>query len=181
MGLCGSGVLDTVASLHQGGLINHQGRLALQHPSIVTLGKMRAVRLADEVFFTQGDVRAVQLAKAAIRTATDLLLDVAGVPEAAIQRFIIAGAFGAYIDVPSGVATGLFPALPVERIEQVGNAAGLGVRQMLVSSLARERAAQLADQCRYIELSSRSDFQKVFLHHIAFPKIVPTTSPGHTA
>ena len=170
VGLCGSGVLDAVASLYQGGLINHQGRLAPGHPDTVAQGKQRAVRLADEVFFTQGDVRAVQLAKAAIRTATDLLLDLGGVPDSAIQRFIIAGAFGAYIDVHSGVATGLFPALAPECFVQVGNAAGVGVRQMLAARQARARAAQLAERCRYIELSSRSDFQKIFLHHIGFPK-----------
>jgi uncharacterized 2Fe-2S/4Fe-4S cluster protein (DUF4445 family) len=173
IGLCGSGVLDAVASLLRGGLMNPQGRLSADHPDIMTLGKQRAVRLAPEVFFTQGDVRAVQLAKAAIRTATELLLDLAGVPEAAIQRFIIAGAFGAYIDVQSGIDTGLFADLPRERFVQVGNAAGVGVRQMLVSGQTRRGAAALAQRCRYVELSSRSDFQKVFLHHIAFPKTVP--------
>ena len=76
---------------------------------------------------------------------------------------------GAYIDVGSGVATGLFPDLPRERFEQVGNAAGVGVRRMLASRAARARAAELARACRYVELSSRSDFQRRFLHQISFP------------
>ncbi len=168
IGLCGSGVLDTLATLHRAGLVNDQGRLAADHPDIVSCKGKRAVRLAEDVLFTQDDVRAVQLAKAAIRTATELLLDEAGLMADAIERFIIAGSFGAYIDVDSGIAIGLFPRLARERFRQVGNAAGVGIRRMLASVEARQRAWQLARTCRYMELSSRSDFQKVFLHHIGF-------------
>lgn len=168
IGLCGSGVLDALAVLRRGGLISAQGRLAQAHPDIVAVpGKGgRAVRLAPEVLFTQDDVRAVQLAKAAIRSATELLLDEAGASAAAIERFVIAGAFGAYIDVASGIDIGLFPDLPRERFRQVGNAAGAGVRRLLASTAARARARELARVCRYTELSSRGDFQKVFLGHI---------------
>jgi uncharacterized 2Fe-2S/4Fe-4S cluster protein (DUF4445 family) len=172
IGLCGSGVLDTLATLHEGGLVSDQGRLARSHEDIVQEeGKKRAIRLAKNVHFTQDDVRAVQLAKAAIRTATELLLDEAGLQEGAIERFIIAGAFGAYIDIESGIRIGLFPDLPRERFQQVGNAAGVGVRQMLASTVARERAKSLAKSCRYMELSTRGDFQKRFLHHIGFKQI----------
>ena len=168
VGLCGSGVLDTLATMHRAGLINDQGRLAASHPDIVTHRGKRALQLAPEVLFTQDDVRAVQLAKAAIRTAVDLLLDEAGVGEAEIESFIIAGSFGAYIDLASGIDIGLFPNLPRERFSQVGNAAGTGVRRMLASSAARRRAKELAAVCEYIELSSRGEFQKVFLRHIGF-------------
>lgn len=168
IGLCGSGVLDTLATLHGGGLLSDQGRLAAGHEDIVQQQGKRAVRLAKGVVFTQDDVRAVQLAKAAIRTATELLLDEAGLGDGAIERFIIAGAFGAYIDIESGIRIGLFPNLPRERFLQVGNAAGVGIRRMLASASARARARSLAQSCRYMELSSRSDFQKRFLRHIGF-------------
>lgn len=170
IGLCGSGVLDTLATLHRGGLISDAGRMATEHPDIVPHRGKRAVQLAQDVLFSQDDVRAVQLAKAAIRTATELLLDEAGLTDMAIERFVIAGSFGAYIDVESGVRIGLFPDLPRERFRQVGNAAGVGIRRMLASTAARTRAKQLAETCRYMELSSRSDFQKVFLKHIGFQK-----------
>jgi uncharacterized 2Fe-2S/4Fe-4S cluster protein (DUF4445 family) len=173
IGLCGSGVLDALAALHHAGLVSDQGRLAAAHPDIVHQSGLhtgkRAVQLAPEVLFTQDDVRAVQLAKAAIRTSVELLLNEAGLQANDIERFIIAGSFGAYIDVHSGIAIGLFPPLPKERFLQVGNAAGVGIRRMLASTRARTRAAELADTCRYMELSSRSDFQKIFLQYIGFP------------
>ncbi|HYD74504.1 ASKHA domain-containing protein [Ramlibacter sp.] len=175
VGLCGSGVLDTLAALLQAGWIDARGRIAADAPAVGQFDGLRAVILAEEteaapaVRFTQHDVRAVQLAKSAIRTGAQLLCAEAGIDEGRVDRCLIAGAFGAYIDVGSAVAIGLLPPLPRERFQQVGNAAGLGVQQMLASRERRRRAAQLAARCRYVELSSRSDFQRTFLHHIGFP------------
>ncbi|TXT35097.1 MAG: ferredoxin [Comamonadaceae bacterium] len=169
VGLCGSGVLDALAVLRAANIVNARGRLAADHPDVQELNGQRVAVLAPGVHFSQDDVRAVQLAKAAIRTGVDMLLQDQGLHEQDIERFIIAGAFGAYIDITSGIAIGLFPKLPMERFEQVGNAAGLGVRQMLANQSARVRATELAATCEYVELSTRSEFQKVFLHHIGFP------------
>jgi uncharacterized 2Fe-2S/4Fe-4S cluster protein (DUF4445 family) len=171
VGLCGSGVLDTLRVLLQAGIIDWRGRIAVGHPDVGEDRHGRYAVLAPGVHFGQGDVRAVQLAKAAIRVGVELLADAAGLKEGDIERFIIAGAFGAYIDVESGIATGLFPDLPRERFEQVGNAAGLGVRRMLASRRARIRAAELGRTSRYVELSTRADFQRRFLHQISFPAL----------
>ncbi len=168
VGLCGSGVLDAIAALRAGGLLDERGRLTGPHRALQELEGLRAVTLAPNVFFNQHDVRAVQLAKAAIATGIELLLAEARLAEADIERVIIAGAFGSYIDVNSAIAVGLLPALPRERFEQVGNAAGLGVRQILASRAMRAHARELAQQCRYVELSTRSGFQKAFLNNIGF-------------
>ncbi|MGQ9367860.1 ASKHA domain-containing protein [Azospirillum sp. ST 5-10] len=168
VGLCGSGVLDALAGLRRVAAVDARGRLAAGHALVREHGGKRAAELAPGVLFTQDDVRAVQLAKAAIRTGVDLLLHQAGLEADAIERFVIAGAFGAYIDVASGIAIGLFPDLPADRFAQVGNAAGLGIRRMLASTLARDRARDLAARCRYVELSTRADFQKRFLTNIGF-------------
>ncbi|WP_109121095.1 ASKHA domain-containing protein [Azospirillum sp. TSO22-1] len=174
VGLCGSGVLDALATLRAVGAVDGRGRLAAGHPLVREADGKRAAELAPGVRFTQDDVRAVQLAKAAIRTGVELLLREAGLHENDIGRFIIAGAFGAYIDVASGVGVGLFPDLPAERFVQVGNAAGLGVRRMLASRHARDRARDLAARCRYVELSTRADFQKNFLNNIGFSGRIPS-------
>ena len=168
VGLCGSGVLDALAALRRGEIVDARGRIIAAHADVVQQRGKRAVRLAPGVLFTQEDVRAVQLAKAAIRTALDMLLDEAGLPTEAIGCCVIAGAFGAYIDVASGIEIGMLPDLPRDRYQQVGNAAGLGVRMMLASRLSRRRAAEIAAGCRYLELSTRGDFQKVFLKNIGF-------------
>jgi uncharacterized 2Fe-2S/4Fe-4S cluster protein (DUF4445 family) len=184
VGLCGSGVLDALAAFVGAGWIDARGRIvAGRHPSIAEVDGVRAITLADEteerhrlipaLRFSQHDVRAVQLAKSAIRTGVRLLCAEAGLDELQIDRFVIAGAFGAYIRVESAVAIGLVPPLPPapdgsSRFQQVGNAAGLGVQQMLASRERRTRAAGIARQCHYVELSTRSDFQKTFLQHIGF-------------
>jgi len=180
VGLCGSGVLDALAAFVQAGWIDARGRIvAGRHAAIDAVDGVRCITLADEaeerrrmipaVRFDQHDVRSVQLAKSAIRTGVKMLAAEAGMDELQIDRFIVAGAFGAYIGIEACVAIGLLPPLPRERFQQVGNAAGLGVQQMLASTERRARAAEIARQCRYVELSSRSDFQKTFLQHIGFP------------
>ena len=168
VGLCGSGVIDAMAALRQAGILDDGGRIAGQHPDIEDVDGKRTAVLAPGVHFNQHDVRAVQLAKAAIRTGIELLLRDRDLHEGDIELVVIAGAFGSYIDVSSAVAIGLLPTLPLDRFRQVGNAAGAGVRQMLASRQARTRGRELAKACRYLELSTRTDFQKTFLHNIGF-------------
>ena len=168
VGLCGSGVLDALAATYKAGLIDRRGRILTGHPAVRADGDRREIALAPGVAFTQNDVRAVQLAKAAIRAGIDCLLGEAGLEEGAIERIVIAGAFGTYIDRASAVAIGLLPNLPLDRIEQVGNAAGIGVRMVLVSSALRERSRRLATRCRYLELGSLPGFQRIFMRRIGF-------------
>jgi uncharacterized 2Fe-2S/4Fe-4S cluster protein (DUF4445 family) len=176
VGLCGSGVIDALAALHRARIVDDRGRLAQHHAVVVPDGGQRAAQLAPGVIFTQADVRAVQLAKAAIRTALDLLLDEAQLRAGEIDTFVIAGSFGAYIDVASAVAIGLLPDIALERYVQVGNAAGLGVRMALASQGARAHAAELARRCRPLELTTRGDFQKRFVQNIGLPADLPFAS-----
>ena len=168
VGLCGSGVLDALAAMVEAGLVNRRGRIGSGHAAIRAHGDHREVTLAPGVAFTQNDVRAVQLAKAAIRAGIDCLLQEAGLEESAIERVVIAGAFGAYIGLESAVRIGLLPALPLARIEQVGNAAGIGVRMALASAALRDRARALALRSRYLELGSLPGFRRIFMGRIGF-------------
>ena len=171
VGICGSGVVSLVSEMLRNGVIDKRGRLQLTRPGVREQDGLREFVLAEAardgampVVFTQTDIRAVQLAKAAIRTGLDMLLESAGLQEEEIERFIVAGAFGKYLDLESAVAMGLLPAVPAGRIVQVGNAAGAGVRRMLVCARARQRALQLAQQAQYLDLASRQDF------HVAFAR-----------
>lgn len=163
VGLCGSGVLDALDALRQAGIIDRRGYLSPGAPGVSGSGGNQEFRFAPGVGFTQNDVRAVLLAKAAIRAGIDLLLAEAGLGERELDRVLIAGSFGACIDVGGAVGVGMFPALPPERFRQVGNAAAAGVRLALVSAAARSRAAELARACRHLELNGRPGFRKAFI------------------
>ncbi len=168
VGVCGSGVVDAVAALLAAGVIDRRGRMRPDHPAVSASGAQRAAQLAPGVAFEQGDVRAVQLAKAAIRSGIDLLLADRGIEHGSLERLLIAGAFGAYLEVESATAIGLLPPLPRERVEQVGNAAGVGVRMTLASVAARERAQRIAARCRYLELGVVPGFRDAFMRRIGF-------------
>jgi uncharacterized 2Fe-2S/4Fe-4S cluster protein (DUF4445 family) len=159
VGVCGSGVVDAIAAFRALELIDRRGRIA---------GGAREIALSPGVAFTQADVRAVQLAKAAIRAGIDLLLEKSRIQPDAIELVLIAGAFGEYLGIEAAVTIGLLPPLPLERIEQVGNAAGAGVAMALASGASRARAAELAARCRYLELGTLPQFQKTFVRRIGF-------------
>ncbi len=168
VGICGSGVLDVIAVSRHLNLLDDGGRIVGHHPAVGLVGLQRAILLAPGVHVTQSDIRAVQLAKAAIRTGADLLLEQMGIEEQAIERFVLAGAFGSFVDVPSALEIGLLPQIPRDRFSQVGNAAGVGITRMLASVGERMAARDLAARCTYVELSTRPQFQKRFMRNIGF-------------
>jgi len=114
------------------------------------------------ITMTQKDVRELQLAKGAIRAGVEVLLQAHKLTPDDIQQVIIAGAFGSYVDISSAITIGILPAIPMERIRQVGNAAGLGARLALVSWEKRAEARRLGQQVQYIELASAPGFSQTF-------------------
>jgi uncharacterized 2Fe-2S/4Fe-4S cluster protein (DUF4445 family) len=108
-------------------------------------------------------VRELQLAKAAIRSGIQVLLETSGVPEEKIKQVIIAGAFGTYINVASAVEIGMLPSLPLARFLQAGNAAGMGAKLSLISVKQRAKAQALTSKVRYIELATAPGFERTFM------------------
>jgi uncharacterized 2Fe-2S/4Fe-4S cluster protein (DUF4445 family) len=171
IGLCGSGILDLVAQLRGAGLLDRRGSFApAGQDARVRPGKSGAEFVVvpageaggNEITFSRSDVNEIQLAKGAMRTGISILLKRAGIDENQIDTVIIAGAFGSYLDVQSGIDIGMFPRLPKERFVQVGNAAGTGARMALLSMAQRERAIEIARQVSYVELTAERDFSKLF-------------------
>jgi uncharacterized 2Fe-2S/4Fe-4S cluster protein (DUF4445 family) len=172
VGLCGSGILDTLAQLCQAGIVDARGRMG-EHPRVRDTTSLREFVLIGEterqdghpaITFTQNDVRELQLAKGAMRTGIDVLLEANCLVADEIDRVIIAGAFGTYIDVASAIAIGMLPRLPLDRFHQVGNAAGMGAKLALISRNKRDEAQSIARRVRYIELSTFPQFAKRFAH-----------------
>lgn len=170
VGLCGSGILDAVAALRAAGVVGVTGRMQSGHPQVHREGRETWFEIVPAsqtghgrpVVLSRADVSEVQLAKSAIRAGIKLLTERAGIEEGAIERVIVAGAFGSYIDIASAIALGMFPPLPVERFHQVGNAAGIGAKRMLINTEERARALDVVRRLRYIELTDHPDFQDRF-------------------
>lgn len=102
------------------------------------------------------------MAKGAIRTGINILLGEAGFTTSDLDKVIIAGAFGTYLDVASAITIGMFPQLPLERFGQVGNAAGIGAKLALVSKEQRAKAEEIARHAQYIELAAKPYFAEEF-------------------
>ena len=176
IGLCGSGIVDALAELHRIGLINRRGRLG-DGPGIRQVGNIREFVLVSgegsktgqDLTITQKDISEIQLAKAAIRTGIEALLDEAEIGWEQVEKVILAGAFGTYIDPASAIGIGMFPALPLERFKQVGNAAGMGSKLALISKLQRTNAGEIARRVRYLELMTHPNFHMQFAHAMYFP------------
>ncbi len=175
IGICGSAVLDIAAEFYKAGAINFRGQINEASSFAVQRDGMAELRLSKaepELVFTQADVRNLQLAKGAIRAGIELLLQQAGLEAQMLDRIIIAGAFGMYIRPESAIAIGMLPNLPITSIEQVGNAAGIGVKLALLSEPMRETAKRLAANSIYFEQAGNKSFMKSFIRQLNFPVLV---------
>jgi len=178
VGLCGSGVLDAVAELRKVGVLGANGTMRPDsHPRVrgegrgvefllVPAGERNAPR---DLVITRKDVNEIQLAKAAIRAGIEVLLGEAGLEAGQIERVVVAGAFGTYLDVGSALDVEMFPPLPRERFVQVGNGAGIGAKLALVSRRCRAVADEIARRVEYVELTTHPCFVRAYTNALMLP------------
>ena len=177
-GICGSGVIDAIAAMHKAGVISKAGRInAKLDTSRVRRGESgkleyvlawaQETAVGKDIVITQADIRAVQLAKAALYVGAEYLMEKLGVDH--VDEVILAGAFGSYIDKESAMAIGMFPDCDLSRVRAVGNAAGDGARIALLDAGKRREAASVARQVEFVETAIEPDFQKKFMDAIAIP------------
>jgi len=141
------------------------------HPRVVPWEGGGAFVLVDkadthnghDLLVTRRDVNEIQLAKGAIRAGVETLLTAAGLTHDDLGGFIVAGAFGTYLDLKSATRIGMFPPIPLSRFRQVGNAAGSGARQMLISEERRRTAESIVDRVTYIELTAHEAFTDIYM------------------
>jgi uncharacterized 2Fe-2S/4Fe-4S cluster protein (DUF4445 family) len=170
VGMCGSGILDAIAQLKLAGVLNRRGAMDREHPLVreggdgaeVMLAPAAVTRHGRDIVLNRKDVSEIQLSKGAMRAGIEILLEQVGLTADDIDEFIIAGAFGTYIDVASAVTIGMFPAIPLERFRQVGNAAGIGAKLALLSSAQRAAATALGVRVEYLELTNHAGFTNEF-------------------
>jgi uncharacterized 2Fe-2S/4Fe-4S cluster protein (DUF4445 family) len=178
-GICGSGLVDTVAQLLLAGLLDRSGRLKTpdqvpHHPlqeRLIDVDGMRAFLLAEGVYLTQRDIRELQFAKGSIATGIKVLMDILGVTVDALDQVLLGGSFGSYLNPESARIIGLVPPVDVDRIIAVGNSAGEGAKIALLSYRERQVAFELPARIEYVELSGRSDFNDSFISVLGFPEL----------
>ena len=178
-GICGSGLVDTVAQLRLVGLLDAGGKMRSreevpEHPlsdRLITIDGVRAFLLAENVYLSQRDVRELQFGKGSIATGIKVLMDVMGVTVADLDEVLLGGSFGSYLNPESAKIIGLVPPVDVDRILSVGNTAGEGAKMSLLSFRERQVAFELPDKIEYVELSGRSDFNDSFVSVLQFPEL----------
>ena len=181
IGICGSGLVDAVAKMFDAGVLNGMGRMRKTHldalpeavrKRLVGDKEQRAFVLVwgeqagngDDITLTQLDVRQFQLAKGAIFAGILMLQKVMDVPDERIDELLLCGGFGNYINIESAVRVRLLPALPIEKITYVGNAAHLGAQIALLSEPERRRAGEIARRVEHVALATRTEFQSIFVN-----------------
>lgn len=176
-GICGSGIIDVVAEMFKAGIIEKSGRFnkKLNSPRLRATDKgpefviawVHETSIGRDITVNIADVRAVQLAKAAMYAGAKVMMRKLGLEKP--DRVILTGAFGSYIDKVQAMTIGLFPDCELDNVYAVGNAAGDGARITLLNVDKRAEANRIARQVEYIELTVEPDFEKEFVQAMHFP------------
>ena len=177
-GICGSGIIEAVAEMRMAGLLDGSGLIgsAAQTSTerAIAEGRTNAYVIYDGtenggplITVTQGDIRAIQLAKSALYAGARLLMDEMGVER--VDRVVLAGAFGAHISPKHAMVLGMIPDVPLERVFSAGNAAGTGARIALCNLAARRGIEATVRQITKVETAIEPKFQEHFVNANAIP------------
>ncbi len=161
-GLCGSGLVDLLACLVGSGTINSKGQFSADVPSSGFLLQ----RGDQEILLSKGDIDVFQRAKGAIGVGLDVLLSKAEMSYTDLRRICIGGVFGKHLNISNAQAIGLLPAVSPDIIETLGNTALLGCETLLLSNDGSARLQNIRNRASIVNLSSREDFDMLFLDHL---------------
>jgi uncharacterized 2Fe-2S/4Fe-4S cluster protein (DUF4445 family) len=178
-GICGSGIIEALAEMFLAGIIltdgTVDGSLAARSPRIQPEGRTFSYLIREgepEIRIVQNDVRAIQLAKAALYAGTRLLMDRLEIES--VDRIVLAGAFGSHIDVKYAMVLGMIPDCELSKVSSAGNAAGTGARIALLNQRARDEIEDLIRQVEKVETAVEPLFQSHFVEAMGIPH---TTAP----
>ncbi len=170
-GICGSGIIEAVAELYLAGLVGTDGSFVAdageRTDRIVSDDRTFSYRVCNAVSVTQNDIRAIQLAKAALHAGVQLLMDHLGVDH--VDQIRLAGAFGSHIDTLHAMVLGLIPDCDLTRVSAAGNAAGSGAIIALLNGAARTEIEDVVHKIDKIETAVAPRFQEHFVAAMALP------------
>ncbi|MFX0043503.1 MAG: ASKHA domain-containing protein, partial [Candidatus Hodarchaeota archaeon] len=193
LGLCGSGLIDTVAEMLKSNIIMRTGKFNIKSKKV--MNHRRVIRREDgyhyiifkaewdngqyqknsndnttkEITISQKDILQLQLAKAAFLSAANLLLEMDHKKTESLEQVLLAGAFGTYINKENAAFIGLFPEVDQNYIFQIGNSAGIGAQLFIKDIEQRDLANRIAYEIKYREIASVPSFQKEFTFSLYFP------------
>ena len=178
-GICGSGIIDLTAALVKTGVIESSGRMRrpddtqglkpLTAARLLEINEKAAFHIEGEVYFTQEDVRQVQLAKSAIRAAIDILMEEAGIEVDAIERVVIAGGFGYSLRPDNLEAIGLLPPGMAAKVFFAGNTCRIGCLRLLRNIDNRRFLENRMQQVKHVSIEARPDFMDRYVNSMEFP------------
>ncbi|MGI1659946.1 MAG: ASKHA domain-containing protein [Desulfitobacterium sp.] len=156
-GICGSGLIDSLAELFLAGIINRAAQFSDGRERFVIVP---ADESADgrELYISQQDINSLMRTKGAVNAALEVLIESVGCHWEKITRFYAAGAFGQYLPLESAITIGLYPDLPREQMMRLGNSSGEGARQVLLSNQRRREIEQIASRITYFEMNASNRF-----------------------
>ena len=177
-GICGSGIIEVVAEMRMAGLVDPSGLIGSAEQTgtarSVPQGRTHAYVLHDGtaeggplITVTQGDIRAIQLAKSALYAGARLLMDELGIET--VDRVVLAGAFGAHISPKHAMVLGMIPDCPLDKVTSAGNAAGTGARIALCDTSARAAIEREVGNIHKVETAIEPRFQEHFVAANAIP------------
>ena len=173
-GICGSGIIEVIAEMYLSGVLapdgTIDGAMAARSPRVMADGRTFSYLLhagEPEVRITQTDVRAIQLAKAALYAGVRLLMDKLGIDR--VERIMLAGAFGSHIDTKYAMVLGMIPDCPLDRVHAAGNAASTGARIALLNQSARDEIERIVRQVEKVETAVEPLFQQHFVNAMSLP------------
>ena len=173
-GICGSGIVEALAEMYLAGILaadgSINGAMAARSPRVQADGRTFAYHLhagTPDIHITQTDVRAIQLAKAALYAGARLLMDRLGID--APDRIVLAGAFGSHIDVKHAMILGMIPDCDLRKVSSAGNAAGTGALIALVNQKARDDIEAVVRRVEKIETAVEPRFQEHFVGAMGIP------------
>ena len=179
LGICGTGLIDCVAWLYRSGVIDRGGSFAPHTPSprVRDAGVGKEFVLAwsgeagggSDISISEAEIKYILRSKAAVYAGIRSMLQMVGLPFEAIERVVIAGGFGRYINIREAINIGLLPDIPVQKYAYIGNSSLKGARLSLLSKAARDAAEKIAGKITYLELSAGNTFMEEFVSALFIP------------
>jgi uncharacterized 2Fe-2S/4Fe-4S cluster protein (DUF4445 family) len=178
-GICGSGIIDIMASLLKAGVVNPSGRIKTPDQKeglqtsvaerLMLIDDQPVFNIVDSVFFSQADIRQLQLAKGAIRTGIDMLMSEANVTAEDLEDLTLAGAFGYHLRPDSLATIGLIPDKLARKVRFAGNTSKTGCAMMLINASLREYLEKQVQRVEHLPLAEKISFQELFIENLNFP------------